>query len=172
MNSSSTSNSTRTYGPLTPLHIKMLTQTLDQAGGIYRIYTDVDLINQAQIRQKNSPEASPFFHNTPGISMKEYLYIEIALKDIMLVRADLIRLGFETTKDSSHDESLVAEEFICPKCNFLQATKGLCPIHQVNLIPYFEKALGGQKNKVLVIRFVFSIFLAIVIGVILHTALK
>ncbi len=165
-------SSSRTYGPLTPLHIKVLTQTLDKAKAVYCVYTDDDLINQAQVREKNSPEASPFFHNTPGISMKEYLFIDIELKDLMLVRADLIRLGFENSQNMNSDESLQAEEFICPKCNFVQTSKGLCHVHHVPLVPYYEKALGSQKNKALVIRFVFAIFLAIVIGFIVQSAMK
>ncbi len=166
-------NSTfRTYGPLTPLHIKVLTQTLDKAKAAYRVYTDADLMNQAQVREKNSPEASPFFHNTPGISMKEYLFIDIELKDLMLVRADLIKLGFENTQNINSDESLQAEEFICPKCNFIQTSKGLCHVHHISLVPYYEKALGSQKNKALVIRFVFAIFIAVLIGVIVQSALK
>lgn len=139
--------SVRTYGPLTPLHVKMLSEKLDGVGSSYRIFMDDDLISQAQVRKMNSPEASPFFHNTPGISMKEYLYIEIALKDLMLVRADLIKLGFESTQDLTSDESLQAEEFICPECSFVQNSRGLCHKHQIPLIPYYEKALSFQKIK-------------------------
>lgn len=137
--------SVRMYGPLTPLHVKMLSEKLDSVGSSYQIFTDDDLINQAQVRKKNSPEASPFFHHNLGISMKEYLYIEIALKDLMLVRADLIKLGFESTYDSKSDESLQAEEFICTKCSFVQNTRGLCHVHQVPLIPYYDKVLEHKK---------------------------
>ena len=165
-------SSSRTYGPLTPLHITVLTQTLDKVNAVYRIFTDTDLINQAQVREKNSPEASPFFHNTPGISMKEYLFIEISLKDLMLVRADLIKLGFESTQNMNSDESLQAEEFICPKCDFVQTSMGLCHIHQVPLVPYYDKALGSQKNKALVIRFVLAILFAVIIGAIVNSILK
>ncbi len=166
------SNSTRTYGPLTPLHIKMLTDTLDKAKANYRVTTDDDLISQAQVREKNSPEASPFFHNTPGISMKEYLFIEISLKDLMLVRADLLKLGFENQADSSSDESLQAEEFICLKCNFVQTSRGLCPVHSEALVPYFEKVLGSKKSKGLQIRLVLIFFFSLIAGSMIYSLLK
>ncbi len=161
--------SVRMYGPLTPLHVKMLSEKLDSVGSSYQIFTDDDLINQAQIRKKNSPEASPFFHNTPGISMKEYLYIEIALKDLMLVRADLIKLGFESTQDSSSDESLQAEEFICPECSFVKNSRGLCHTHQIPLIPYYEKALGFKKTKERKFWTVFLFFIAAAAAVIIYS---
>ena len=164
--------SNRTYGPLTPLHLKMLSEKLDGVGAKYRIFTDDDLMNQAQVRKKNSPEASPFFHNTPGISMKEYLYIEIELKDLMLVRADLIKLGFESTWDSSPDEALQAEEFICPKCSFVQNSVGLCHKHQIPLIPYYDKALGHKKIKERKFWMVILFFMAIVVGAILYSKIN
>ncbi len=157
------SGRSRTYGPLTPLHIKMLSEKLDSVGSTYQIFTDDDLINQAQVRKKNSPEASPFFHNTPGISMKEYLFIEIALADLMLVRADLIKLGFETAQDASFDESLQAEEFICPDCSFMQNFTGYCPKHSVKLIPYFEKALGHKKIKERKFWIVILVLIAVIV---------
>ena len=171
-NQTSNRNSNRTYGPLTPLHVKMLTEKLDGVGSVYRIFTDDDLMNQAQVRKKNSPEASPFFHNTPGISMKEYLYIEIALKDLMLIRADLIKLGFESTQDPSFDEALQAEEFICPECSFVQNSRGLCHKHQIPLIPYYEKALGHKKIKERKFWIVILIFIAIIAAAIIYSKIN
>ena len=167
----------RTYGPLTPLHIKMLTEKLDKARGTYRVFTDDDLINQAQVREKNSPEASPFFHNTPGISMKEYLFIEIELKDLMLVRADLIKLGFEATlsdsaSDSAMDASLLADEFICPKCSFVQNSRGLCHTHQIPLVLYFDKVQILKQKKDRRLRASVACFVAILVGFIAYSFFK
>ena len=167
------SSTNRTYGPLTPLHIKMLTDKLNTAQAKYRVYTDDDLINQAQIREKNSPEASPFFHNTPGISMKEYLFIEIELKDIMLVRANLIKLGFEATAtDGTIDASLLADEFICPECSYVQNSRGLCHTHHIPLVLYFDKVQCLKRNKDRRLRFVLVLFVAILFAFIGYSFIK
>lgn len=167
------SSTNRTYGPLTPLHIKMLTEKLDSVKGTYRVFTDDDLINQAQVREKDSPEASPFFHNTPGISMKEYLFIEIELKDLMLVRADLIKLGFEATlSDSSADAFLLADEFICPKCTFVQNSRGLCHTHQIPLVLYFDKVQMLRQKKDRKLRAAAAFFIAILIGFVAFSFFK
>ncbi len=144
----------RTYGPLAPIHLRMLQDPLDAINSKYQIYTDEDLIAKAQIRPKGSVEASPFLHNTSPVNLKEYLFIDIPLVDVMAVRHLLVKLGFEQTIDAVTGDSLNADEFICPACNFVQSLPGYCPKHHHMLIPYFDIRRKEFRFKNYVIRFV------------------
>ena len=162
---------TRTYGPLSPIHLKMIQDQLDLAQSQYQIFTDQDLLAKAQSREKNSPEASPHLHNMSPVNLKEYLYIDIPLHDILIVRHLLVKLGFEQTPDLLTAQTLQAEEFICPQCQFVQAQPGYCPKHHQLLIPYFDSRRKDYHLKKYINRFLISIGLGLLI-LIVYFSLK
>lgn len=148
----------RTYGPLSPIHLRMLQAKLDVVRSKYQIFTDQNLLSKAQRREKNSLEASPHLHNTSPVNLKEYLYIDIPTEDILVVRSILVKLGFEQTPDLVTAHSLDHEEFICPSCSYLQAEPGYCPRHHLLLLSYYDIRRKQIQFKNYLIRFFASIF--------------
>lgn len=166
------SKSNRSYGPLSPIHIQILRNLLDEVKSNYEVYADEDLVSKAQVREKNSIEASPHLHNTSPVNLKEYLYIKIPLKDILTVRHLLVKLGFEQTLDSETEITLQTEEFVCPKCNYLQNQAGYCPKHHLLLIPYFDIRLKQFKFRNFMIQFSLGIIFSSIILMIIYFTLK
>ena len=166
------SKSSRSYGPLSPIHIQILRNELDTVKSKYEIYADDDLVSKAQVREKNSVEASPHLHNTSPVNLKEYLYIRIPLEDILVVRHLLIKLGFEQTFDTETETTLQTEEFLCPKCNHLQNQPGYCPKHHLLLIPYFDIRLKQFKFRTFLIQISLGIIFSFFILMIIYFILK
>ena len=161
----------RTYGPLSPVHIRMLQDPLDIVQSKYQIYADDDLLAKAQIREKNSAEASPQYHNQSPINLKEYLYIDVPLEDVLVVRSILVKLGFEQTPDLTTENTLMAEEFVCPRCDHLQLQPGYCPKHHLLLLPYFQKSKTFQNWKDYLIWLILVGFIFIFVAFIIYSNL-
>ena len=153
----------RTYGPLTPIHLRMLQTKLDEVRSKYQIFTDQDLLVKAQQREKNSVEASPHLHNTSPVNLKEYLYIDIPKEDILVVRSLLVKLGFEQTPDLITEESLQNEEFVCPRCDYIKDEPGYCPKHHLLLLSYYDI----RRKQIQFKDYLFRFFAAVGVGIIL-----
>lgn len=153
----------RTYGPLSPIHLRMLQDSLDLVHSQYRVYTDQALLAKAQVREKNSLEASPHLHNISPVNLKEFLYIDIPLNDLLVVRQLLVKLGFEQTPDLLTEKTLHIDEFICPECSFLQTYPGYCPKHHQLLIPYYDIRRKEYKLKNYLVNFLISLCFIILI---------
>ena len=149
----------RTYGPLSPIHLRILQSKLDEVNSKYQIRADKELLSKAQRREKNSIEASPHLHNTSPVNLKEYLYIDIPKADILVVRSVLVKLGFEQTPDLVTENSLEHEEFLCPKCDYLQSQPGFCPRHHLLLLSYYDIRRKQIHFKSYLVRFFAIIFL-------------
>jgi hypothetical protein len=153
----------RTYGPLSPIHLRILQTKLDQVRSKYQIFTDQDLLSKAQTREKNSVEASPHLHNTSPVNLKEYLYIDIPTEDILVVRNILVKLGFEQTPDLITEKSLEHEEFVCPQCDFIQNQPGYCPRHHLLLLSYYDIRRKQIQFKNYLIRFFAFVFIGFIV---------
>lgn len=153
----------RTYGPLTPIHLRMLQTKLDEVRSKYQIFTDQDLLAKAQSREKNSVEASPHLHNTSPVNLKEYLYIDIPTEDILVVRSLLVKLGFEQTPDLLTEQSLENEEYVCPHCDFIQGQPGYCPRHHSLLLSYYDI----RRKQIQFKSYLFRFFAAVTVGTLL-----
>ncbi len=153
------SKNRRTYGPLSPIHLRMLQAKLDNVHSQYQIFTDQELLTKAQHREKNSVEASPHLHNTSPVNLKEYLFIDIPTEDILVVRSILVKLGFEQTPDVVTAHSLDHQDFVCSKCNYLQDHPGYCPRHHLLLLSYYDIRRKQIQFKSYLIRFFAIVFL-------------
>lgn len=120
------------FGPIDQIGIGVLTEKLNAENAEYAIEIDNEAIDSYQENQKSQP-----FRQYPTFSgFHQFFHIKIPLKNCLIVKSDLEKLGFSFSNSDLEIESV--EEFVCPKCDSVKTSEGFCEFDGVELIDYSE----------------------------------
>jgi hypothetical protein len=131
------------FGPLSPVHLNKLKEKLDAHGANYEIYS----------------EARP--------DHPDFLYIDIDTQYLLIVKEDLLNLGFEYFFKPA-TELPYQKEFICPKCRYQSLENGLCPKHKIPLLEWTEWLEFRRKKFLPFRRAVALVIVLVTIGLIIY----
>lgn len=106
-------SSDRIYGPLSAIHIELLKEKLDTINSDYTVFTDDDRLSEAKSRKIEIPGQFSSPYKSFGF-VEEFLFIQIPLKDIPFIRADLVKLGFEQSTTTEVEDLLDATSHVKP----------------------------------------------------------
>jgi hypothetical protein len=145
------------FGPLSAIDLNILKDTLDQNGRTYEVFVDPDGDPQAKERAKRIRGSHSFDGNL------HYLYIEIDPKDLLLVKKDILKMGFDPQMKPSA-ELEYKNEFLCLHCDCVSENPGICPKHQEPLVEWSQWVELKKENTPLARFLQFAFVLFIVAG--------
>ena len=153
------------FGPLPAVFVQKLERMLKEHGAGYKIFVSHEELEAYRERQKAIPVPAyyPSFP-TPG----DFVYIEVALKDVLIVRGELEKMGIPVRSDELEPE-LSDMEYLCPRCKEVSMSPGLCPIHKIPMLEFSEwvatKNAGSEKMWRLISWILFAL---VVIGLVVE----
>lgn len=131
------------FGPLSQSDINKLKELLDSQGAQYNIsYSHEDLQSAREEKRQNQIVTN---HPTFAGQMN-FLYIDIELKDLMIVRGELERMGFAVAREVENPPAEVSE-YLCEKCDFVSNLPGTCPQHGGSLLEFSDFALAKKLTR-------------------------
>jgi hypothetical protein len=135
-------NKVMKIGPLSIPHFEKLKTILDENSASYQITYDKDELDESH-QQFRHRSITPY---PTYIGMGDFLYIEIETKDVLLIRAEIEKMGLRIAGKSASPEPEVTE-FLCPLCDRTSAHPELCPKHKVRMLEFSEYAEWKRKRE-------------------------
>jgi hypothetical protein len=147
------------FGPISKSDLERLKGLLDSQGAFYHVtYSPEDLEAARESRRTYLPTSYPSYSGPMN-----YIYIEIELKDLMIVRGELERMGFAVAREVPAPLEEVPE-YLCPKGDFVASTPGLCPKHQLELLEFSAYA-DHLRNKKSLPTWLAVLFIFVVLAI-------
>ena len=132
------------FGPF-PLHfIDVLRQKLQAQGSDLRVLSAPDEIEKfREANRQRQPSEHPSYAPLPDL-----IYVEIQQSDLLIVKADLEKMGASVV-ERSFDPQFAKGEYLCPKCDFFSESQGLCPKHRIPLLEFsaYSEAVSKRKDR-------------------------
>jgi hypothetical protein len=148
-------------GPLSIPHFEKLKTILDENGASYQITYNKDELDESQ-QQFRLRSVTPY---PTYVGMGDFLYIEIEMKDVLLIRAQIEKMGLRIAGKSATPEPEVSE-FLCPLCDRTSVRRELCPKHKVMMLEFSEYAEWKRKRErklSLAVLIVFVVIIAVAV---------
>lgn len=151
----------RVFGPMDQISLGTLTTELSLANAEYVIEIHKDEVEAYQESQKNQPiNAYPTFSG-----MKNFYYIKIPLKNCLIVKKDLEKLGFKLYEDESEFEFVV--EYICPLCENVTDKEGFCASDGSRLLEFSDWAAYKSKGAYRRDSYFLKVVAFVVVGILI-----
>ncbi|MBX3021043.1 MAG: hypothetical protein KF799_05145 [Bdellovibrionales bacterium] len=129
-----------TIGPFPPALTDRLTGPLKEHGVSFRLMTGEKEVADLQKRNREREPTQYQAHNP-----HDFMYLELPFEHIMLIRAEVERMGFSLT-ESDFDPEFEGGDYLCPKCEHHSLQPGLCPKHQLPLLE-FSAWVAAQRER-------------------------
>lgn len=130
------------FGPF-PLHfVGVLREKLQTQGRHLRVLSSPEEIEK--FRQSTAAREAtnlPTYGTSPDL-----IYVDIEQTDLLIVKSDLEKMGASVV-DRKFDPEFARGEYLCPKCDHVSESPGLCPKHKTRLLDFSEYAADKRLRR-------------------------
>src|SRR4051812_7268472 len=121
------------FGPFPIFFIERLRSALGDFAPEAKVYSSAAEV--AQFREKVRDRAYTPNAHPPVETQEDLLYIEIPSSRLLLVKAELLKMGVQLS-EPEFDPEFHRGEYLCPRCAHVSAEPGLCPQHKIRLLEF------------------------------------
>lgn len=121
------------FGPIDQMQIGKLTEALEQAHAEYKVeISEEHLEDHKETIRNRIPTQHPTFDG-----LGSFYYLRVPLKNCLIIKADLEKLGF-SINDDHPEQDTHSPEYLCRKCQHKSDTPGFCPNDRTVLLEFSD----------------------------------